>query len=102
MKTRSSRSAPETCPACGADVPAKALACPACGADHETGWNEEAAVYDGLDLPEDGAFDYDAYIRREFPDAKAKGRGRAQAWLWLLLAAGAVAAGVVVWRLIGA
>jgi hypothetical protein len=34
-------------------VPRKALACPDCGADENTGWNEEATRYDGLDLPED-------------------------------------------------
>ncbi len=42
-----------SCPNCGADVPAKALACPECGADEETGWSEDAA-YDGLDLPDQG------------------------------------------------
>ena len=36
-----------TCPHCGADVPADALACPECGSDQETGWSE-AAAYDDL------------------------------------------------------
>ena len=41
-----------TCPHCGADVPADALACPECGSDQETGWSE-AAAYDDLLLYDD-------------------------------------------------
>lgn len=47
---------PGECPVCGEDVPAGAKSCPGCGADERTGWNEEEARYDGLDLP-DEAFD---------------------------------------------
>ena len=57
--------APELCPICGEDVPRDSLACPECGADHNSGWREEAASYDGLDLPDDG-FDYDEFAQREF------------------------------------
>jgi len=67
-----SRRPPETCPACGADVPRTALACPECGADYETGWNEEDAAYDALDLP-DHEFDYDECVRREFGDSAGIG-----------------------------
>jgi len=42
---------PSECPVCGADVPRNARACPECGADERSGWDEEAARYDGLDLP---------------------------------------------------
>ena len=49
---------PSECPVCGADVPPKAKACPNCGADERSGWNEDDARYDGLDLP-DSAFDDD-------------------------------------------
>ena len=42
---------PTECPVCGEAVPRTALACPGCGADERSGWNEEAARYDGLDLP---------------------------------------------------
>lgn len=56
---------PEICPVCGEEVPPKALACPDCGADHNSGWREDAGVYDGTDLP-DGGFDYDEYVEREF------------------------------------
>jgi len=41
-----------TCPVCGEEVQADALACPGCGADDETGWSEDAA-YDDVDLPTD-------------------------------------------------
>ena len=49
---------PEVCPVCGANVPPRSLACPECGADHNSGWNEEALIYDGLDLP-DEAFEHE-------------------------------------------
>lgn len=56
---------PEVCPVCGEDVPPNALACPECGACHNSGWKEDADVYDGLDLPDDD-FDYDDFVKREF------------------------------------
>ncbi len=68
---------PEICPVCGADVPRNALACRECGADHETGWNEDAAIYDGLDLPDDDdddGFDYDEFLEREFGGSGADKR----------------------------
>lgn len=57
-------STPETCPVCGASVPAGAKSCPECGADERTGWDEEQTRYDGLDLP-DEAFDHDETLRDE-------------------------------------
>ncbi len=70
---------PETCPVCGEDVPRGARACPGCGADERSGWNEEAARYDGLDLP-DSAF---ADESTERAARKTHGRG-----LWLVVAVG--------------
>lgn len=49
-------SSPSECPVCGCDVPPHSRACPGCGADENTGWNDEATRYDGIDLPE-SAFD---------------------------------------------
>lgn len=43
---------PGDCPVCGDAVPRWAKACPGCGADERSGWDEETARYDGLDLPE--------------------------------------------------
>ena len=70
------RAAPKVCPVCGEDVPPRAHACPECGACHETGWRDDAGVYDGLDLPDEawsdeesgrtspGGGDPGAFIRR--------------------------------------
>jgi len=65
---------PESCPVCGADVPPGARACPECGADENAGWNEESAVYDGIDLP-DEEFNYDDFVKREF-EGKPRLSGR--------------------------
>jgi hypothetical protein len=65
-RKKSKPKAPCICPVCGEDVPPGSLACPECGADHNSGWREDAESYDGLDLPEEN-FDYDEFVRREFP-----------------------------------
>lgn len=65
--------APEVCPVCGEDVPRNALACRHCGADHNSGWREDADVYDGTDVPED-AFNYDEFVRQEFGPEKRRSR----------------------------
>lgn len=57
------------CPHCGADVHHTATFCRACGADEASGWGDnfaESANYDTAD--DDDDFDYDGYLRREFPD----------------------------------
>jgi len=74
------RQAPEICPVCGEDVPRNALACPECGADHNSGWREDAEIYDGVDLPEE--FDYEEFTRREFGGGSAKPAGIRKLW-WL-------------------
>jgi hypothetical protein len=56
---------PKVCPVCGEDVPRRALACPECGADHNSGWKEDADVYDSVDLP-DEEFNYDDFVQKEF------------------------------------
>ncbi|HEX8679458.1 MAG TPA: zinc-ribbon domain-containing protein [Chthoniobacterales bacterium] len=70
---------PPICPVCGEDVPRGALACPECGADHNSGWREDAASYDGLDLPDE--FDYDEFTRNEF-GASPKPAGIRPIW-WI-------------------
>jgi zinc-ribbon domain len=77
------KSPPETCPNCGADVPAKAQACPQCGADEKTGWSETAYVA-GLNLP-DESFNYDEFVEQEF--GKKKVRPEGIRWHWWLVAA---------------
>ncbi len=49
------RSAPAECPVCGTTVPPRARACPECGADERSGWNEDTAYLDGVDLPGDNS-----------------------------------------------
>jgi hypothetical protein len=79
------RPPPETCPACGADVPRHAAACPACGADYETGWNEEATRYDGMYLP-DQDFDHEDFVRREFGEGAARGTSGRRLWVVAVVA----------------
>ena len=74
---------PDTCPHCGADVPANAKACPKCGSDETTGWSEQAR-YDGLDMPDEN-FDYEEFTKREFGGEQLKPRGLH--WFWWVLAA---------------
>ena len=64
-KKRTRPKTPEQCPVCNEDVPRGALACPQCGADHNSGWKEDAAGYDGLNLPDED-FKYDDFVKREF------------------------------------
>lgn len=71
------------CPVCGERVAPKALACRHCGADHATGWNEDATATDGLDLPDDGAFDYDDFVTREFGDGRRAPTGISRVW-WIV------------------
>lgn len=75
---------PDICPVCGAEVPPAARACPGCGADATTGWDEDRAVYDGLDLPDD-EFDYAGYLGREFGDAGNPGKKSNKKLIWLVL-----------------
>jgi predicted nucleic acid-binding Zn ribbon protein len=74
---------PDTCPNCGADVPAGSRACPECGADEHTGWSDEARA-SGLGLPDD-SFDYDDYVQREF-GSRRRIRPRGIRWFWWMAA----------------
>jgi len=83
-------SSPEHCPVCGEAVPRGAKACPGCGADERTGWNDEARVYDDVDLPEPG-FNREAFEEVEFGRPRRKTR-REKFWL----VAGVVALAAVI------
>jgi len=72
---------PETCPHCGADIPANAKACLECGSDESTGWSEQAQI-DALDLPHDD-FDYKDFVQREFGSKPPVPRGIH--WFWWLI-----------------
>ena len=81
---------PETfdCPHCGAPVAVDAISCRECGSDAETGWSDEAG--DALDIDggydDDGEFDYDDFVRREFPDQAGPRSARQTIARWLIAA----------------
>ena len=81
-KKRRHATAPSECPVCGATVPASASACPECGADERTGWDEEKARYDGLNLPDD-SFDYDEALKDEGLRARRRPK-RVTAFWWIV------------------
>jgi|MDTC01.1.fsa_nt_gb hypothetical protein len=67
---------PKVCPACDEDVPPNAKACPTCGADERSGWNKDALMYDGLDLPDEAWGD----------DENTTQNGVGLAWHWRVVA----------------
>jgi predicted nucleic acid-binding Zn ribbon protein len=75
------RKTPESCPVCGEDVPRNALACPECGADHNSGWRENAAVYDGVDLPSDEFEDDEELLHKEFGARRTPSRSQMIWWI---------------------
>jgi hypothetical protein len=82
---------PETCPNCGADVPARAKACPECGACEETGWSDEPDTPE-LGIPEE-SFDYNEFVKREFGAKKLLPHGIG--WFWWSISLGL--AGALLW-----
>ena len=64
---------PAECPVCGGEVPRNARACPHCGADERSGWNEDDARYDGLDLPDSAFDDEDAPLTPRRPLRRRSG-----------------------------
>ena len=62
------------CPHCGAEVEVGALACRECGSDAQTGWSEDADLWEA-EIPtaygSEDDFDYDETISHEFPEAAA-------------------------------
>lgn len=70
---------PDICPVCGESVPPDAKACPGCGADERAGWDDDARVYDALDLP-DESFDRSKFLEEEFGVQRPKSH-REKFWL---------------------
>jgi len=54
------------CPHCGSEVLVSAKFCRECGADESSGWSDH--VDDDYDDEMEDDFDYDEFVRREFPD----------------------------------
>jgi len=69
------------CANCGAQVPADAEFCRACGASSDSGWENDNDWSDLSDAAydEDEDFDYDDFLRREFPE-HAEPDTRPQPW----------------------
>jgi hypothetical protein len=83
------------CPHCGAQVREGAAACRECGSDAETGWSQDAdgGASGTAGYGADDDFDYDEFVREEFPGAAAENPRRAwQTALWALIVAMLVAA----------
>lgn len=78
---------PGQCPVCGEWVPRGAKACDDCGACAKSGWKADAEIYDGVDLPDEDAFDYDDFIEREFGGGGGRPResGIKRHWRWVAL-----------------
>lgn len=75
---------PGECPNCGEDVPARAKSCRHCGATADAGWDESSGV-EGLNLPDEEDFDYDAFAEREFGTPNRKKKVANKLWLGLAL-----------------
>ena len=73
---------PGQCPVCGEWVPRGAAACNDCGACAKSGWKDDAEVYDGLDLPDEG-FDYDDFVAREFGGKQQAKKLATNPWWWV-------------------
>ena len=73
------------CPHCGADVPMSAAACRECGSDNETGWSEDAQVWEA-GIPAgyggDDDFDYDEFIERDLPRSRGTVQHERQLTKW--------------------
>ena len=55
------------------NVPRNARACSGCGADEKSGWNPDAHIQDGLDLP-DQEFNYEDFVEEEFGGGSSRSR----------------------------
>lgn len=66
-------------------MPRSALACPECGADHHSGWREDAAVYDALDLPSE-EFEDEELLDKEFGARRTPSRRQIIWWIAAVIA----------------
>ena len=72
------------CPHCGAKVRRDAASCRECGSDAETGWSDDKPWDADGGYAEDDDFDYDEYVRNEFPDDGEP--RRLTPWQWTVTA----------------
>jgi hypothetical protein len=84
------------CPHCGAELPAGAKFCRQCGASDESGWNEGDAGENG-DLAAEDDFDYQDFLRREFPDQAEPSPKEGSKRLGLWIVVGGLCAAFLYW-----
>ena len=71
------------CAHCGAEVACGSTVCRECGASEDSGWNDDQAAW--AEEQEDD-FDYDGFVRREFPSHAAAARwGSPKVWLTAII-----------------
>ena len=70
------------CPHCGATLAADASFCPECGASSDSGWDDdsESFAHDAED-----EFDYDDFVRREFPEQHTASPSLKTVVLWCIV-----------------
>ena len=91
------------CPNCGAEVPVGAKFCRECGASDDSGWGEEESQDEGSGsgYGPDDEFDYDEFVRREFPEqSPVDSNYRLKRWamaVLVALVAAAFLASVLFW-----
>lgn len=71
------------CPSCGAGVSPNAVGCRGCGAEKVGGRWVEAGTYDGVDFPDDGDFDHEDFVAREFGSVASRKSGKELFW-WIV------------------
>lgn len=64
------------CPTCGADLPPGAESCRECGSSDESGWGDKTDTWqdESGGYGDDDEFDYDEFVRSEFPDQAPKAK----------------------------
>lgn len=92
MARRRPRDGSFPCPHCGATCRRGASFCRECGANDESGWGDDEAV----DLPSgyggEEEFDYDEYVRREFPGEGPHRPATSRGVVWVAVVAATIAA----------
>jgi hypothetical protein len=89
------------CPHCGARVAAGAASCRECGASDESGWGEPEWNEDSAGYNEDDDFDYDDYLRREFPENAPRRSAKEQSKrLAAILIVGLLCLAFLLWALL--
>jgi uncharacterized membrane protein YvbJ len=83
------------CPHCGAVLRPEATYCRECGASPDSGWGDDEPAYESAS---DDEFDYDEFLRREFPESAPRQPIRARhmiVWCIVILAIASICAALI-------